>query len=335
MSRSYYIIDSIKGGCGKTTFSIMLAALLQSKKSEELTCLLDLDLLGTGMIDLFLNPNEIEEYKKNYCFLSERIRNFRTIEKKYIYSKTVDGIDFHFGFSDTKFGAKSAYSVSSEFNYTPVTSYGVFRNGLKSVLDEKASENLESQLCLIDGKTKKGHVKNVIMDMAPGMDPYSEVAKGCIFDKRHSSFIEEDSKRYYFLMMGMNQSHIVTARNYLEEFINNAGKSSDKIFIVINDIQRMAEKTGEISATDEKDCYNAMISMLKNELVITSEIETHTYFLALNYYEKYTLNAHLCKPLGEISGIFDPSSILRFWATWDKPTMQTVTESDLKSLFDL
>ena len=49
--RIYNVVQSVKGGCGKTTFSIMLSSFLGLNKNREKmgeTCLLDVDFQGTS-----------------------------------------------------------------------------------------------------------------------------------------------------------------------------------------------------------------------------------------------------------------------------------------------
>lgn len=319
MSRAYYVIDSIKGGCGKTTFSIMLSQFLQSEKQENITCLLDFDFLGTGLLDIFLNDVEKERFNNEYIFITEKIRGFHAEGRKYIYKHEVQGKIFYIGFGEPQYRARSAYALSSEFNYTPVTSYGVFRNGIQSILKESLEGNLESQIFRDD----KEKVENIVMDMSPGMDAYSEVVKGCIFDKRHSQFIDQESKRYYFLMMGMDPSHISAAKNYFQTFMNGDDKIPDKIFVVINDIQLMAPSAAEHHSETVEQCYEAMIDLFKTGIRLNDENQKKIYFLVLNHYDNYTLNLHLCQPIGAVDDIFDVKPF-RFWSSWKNAKVQEV-----------
>lgn len=61
----YNIIDSVKGGCGKTTFGIMLSLLLdkyRTKKKnngETMACMVDVDIQGSALLYLLFGKTYI------------------------------------------------------------------------------------------------------------------------------------------------------------------------------------------------------------------------------------------------------------------------------------
>lgn len=62
----YYIVDSVKGGCGKTSISFKLAiqkALPKAKKKKSEVCVIDLDFLGSSM-EVFIKGDLFVERKK-------------------------------------------------------------------------------------------------------------------------------------------------------------------------------------------------------------------------------------------------------------------------------
>ena len=62
--RVYNIVQSVKGGCGKTTFSIMLAGFLGKKENRDecgKTCLVDADFQGTSLIHLFIHDENLDK----------------------------------------------------------------------------------------------------------------------------------------------------------------------------------------------------------------------------------------------------------------------------------
>ena len=332
MGRKYYVIDSLKGGCGKTTFSIMLSQFLEeiNKKAgkEEHVCLLDFDFLGTGLINIFL-PREIQEekYANEYRYITEKIRNFKSESFKYIYkcqisSENLEGkaADFYIGFGDPYNGKKTGYRLAAEFNHMPAVNYGVFRKGILDILSED-DKNLEEQI--------EGTVNSVVLDMSPGMDSYSETVKECLFDRKHT-IVTDESRTYYFLMMGMDFSHISAAQNYFYDFISDDGKMPDKIFIVINDPMKMGEKLG-----DEKTNYNATAEEFKKSIdeKLNAEYRSRIYFLVLNHFEGYAKLTHnriaLCGNRKDKEQIFLDSPI-RYWAPWETAKMREIGTNEEK-----
>lgn len=316
MSRVYHIIDSIKGGCGKTTFAIMLTGYLESqyrkeweleikkresekeesksakeeKKSGEKeckhACLLDVDFVGTGMIDLFMNAEGKKEFLDKNIYLTEKIRGFQVEGKRYISQLCIGGEKLHIGFGDPEFRTKEKFRCSSKYNYTTVVGYGIFRSGIKSILKEGA---LEEQI--------KGTVRSVVLDMSPGLDAYSETVKECVFDKRHSSILAPSDKRNYYLMVGMDYSHLSSAKDYFSEFLKGEDrKSADNIFIVFDDVlQFFAGKPGENLGNIEEEIrqYNVRIANFCETLVdIPEELRKKIHFLVINPFYKYSEILH-------------------------------------------
>lgn len=343
MSRVFHVIDSIKGGCGKTTFAIMLTEYLERKWKERTknleperskhACLLDVDFVGTGMIDLFFSPEKKAEFLAHNIYLTNKIRGFQAQDKRYIYPFDFYGRDFYVGFGDPDFSTKEKFRCSSKYNYTTVIGYGIFRSGMKKILEKGA---LEEQV--------KGEVASIILDMSPGMDAYSEVVKECIFDKRHSDFLEPSDKRNYYLMVGMDASHLESAKDYFLEFLKGEDKkTADHIFIVFDDVLHFFSKE-EIDFhvkeetkfhINEIDQYNSRITNFCKVLKdFPEELLKKICFLALNPYEEYSALLHMQKPLNELSGISNESkekpeifqeTPFRFAAMWDERTNDAET----------
>ena len=95
----YNIVDSVKGGCGKSTFSIFLALTLDADRYNELmkeekevdmfppeVCLIDMDLQGTALAYLLFGE-KIKDLKSGTgaeIYLNEKVTKYNSKEKKYI-----------------------------------------------------------------------------------------------------------------------------------------------------------------------------------------------------------------------------------------------------------
>lgn len=308
MGRVFHIIDSIKGGCGKTTFAIMLTEYLERQYSEKKderkeeigsgeykhACLLDVDFVGTGMIDLFFSQIQKEEYLKNHIYLTDKIRGFQVEDGQYISSFPICQRTLYVGFGDPNFKTKEKFRCSSKYNYTTVIGYGIFRSGIKKILEKGA---LEQQI--------EGKIGSIVLDMSPGLDAYSESVKESIFDKRHSSFLETSDRRNYYLMVGMDYSHLSSAKDYFSEFLRGEDKkSADQIFIVFDDVlQFFAGKPGENPNKKlEEEQYNSRITDFSKVLEdVPEDIQKKIHFLVLNPFYKYSEILHTMKNLSVLS----------------------------------
>lgn len=323
MGRQYYVIDSIKGGCGKTTFAIMLTRFLEDfyekekekEKKRKRACLLDVDFLGTGLINIFLSKERQERFKNDYFYITQKIRNYQSDRKKYIYPCEVDGNELLVGFGDPDYGRKTGYHLMSEFNHVPVISYGIFRKGVRDILDEDG-DGLETQI--------DGTVESVILDMSPSVDAFSETVKDSLFDKRNR-VVSAESKVYYFLMLGIDSSHIAATRNYFKSFICSDNKVPDKIFVVINDPLKMGKAISESEGGEEKTIYDAATASFKNELlqgVVSQEIEDRIFFLVSNQFDDYAKHINARKPLeGTKDNLFLDIPV-RFYGSWEDPSLK-------------
>ena len=325
MERSFYLIDSIKGGCGKTTFAIMLTEFLERMQGRTgHTVLLDFDFLGTGLINLFLSEDQLKDFKQNNIYITEKIRDFHTGDQPYIYSKKVKGIPLYVAFGNPEYMTKHAYRISSKFNYTPVINYGIFRSGIQHILHDE--DALERQI--------RGNVKNIVIDMSPGIDSYSEAVKECFFDKRHSLNLKGKTRCTYVLMMGTDPSHVAAAKNYFELLVNSDDKMPDKIYIIINDSMRIARL---INPDAEIDSYNALVNLFR-QISIGPEYQERIEFFVLNYFENYAKKIHenIALFADSIESSEDGETIFldnpfRFWGTWTSEGLKEIKGSDYDS----
>ncbi|MFQ9514594.1 MAG: hypothetical protein ACLRZ9_02080 [Eubacterium sp.] len=287
---TYNVIDSIKGGCGKTTLAIILTEYLERYSAGVCghACLLDMDFLGTGLVNLFVGAGGKEKLGDGCIYVTEKIRGYHADNKRYIIPMTIGNRDnqkiLYVGFSDPDYRTKGEYRTSSKSNYSQALQYGTFRAGIKNVLE---INNLNSQI--------NGKVGSVILDMSPSVDTYSESVKDNLFDRKYSNYIKKDDKRNYFLLVGMDLSHIHAAVKYLKDFIDNNEKFADNIFIVFNDIMHVIDVNP--SAADE---YNMRRNLFEQALEKEPQkVKEKIHFLALNPYRKYQETVYGMHPLCE------------------------------------
>lgn len=218
-NETYNVINSVKGGCGKTTFSISLAWYLmkmQEKMDEEQNkapLLIDMDLQGTAMKTIF-NPEDV----KNINYLNEAVNTRDPVLNNYIIKNSIEN-NSHIDtiFSNPSVAAKSQYRETYKNNYSPVISYNVFRHGLYELLKEVDK--------LYD---------DVIFDMPPNSDGFANSAIDCIFRKAQNKDFKDKIKNM-FLITTIDSGHITATINELKHLIQmEEHMEFDNIFIVVN-----------------------------------------------------------------------------------------------------
>ena len=302
---TYHMVDSIKGGTGKTTFSIMLAQYLYKKMNTDTVCLFDMDFIGTGMWNLFYTDrigghiNNLDAFKKDTIFINQAIRHFKNNEKKYIKDITVGGSPFHIAFGSPEQKEKDKYICAASQNYTMALRYGSLKTGITQILK---NTSIEEQL---------KSVNHVVLDMAPCNDNYSQVIKQVFFDRDS----DLDGKLNYYLLLGMDRSHVVSAANYLKNmFDKKEDKLPDEIFVVFNDVhnyQQFADEDELISDSGSTQLFDMrmekFIELLKFDGHISESCKRKIHFLVLNEFENYS---KVMANMESLSNVDDPNLFL-------------------------
>lgn len=323
------MVDSIKGGCGKTTFSIMLAQFLQRMNQdryvEDRICLLDFDFLGTGLVSLFFGTSEKIEEKllKKHEYITKIIRGFDTGYKKYLCDCKIDDDSFLVGFGDPDYRRKEAYYMSSQLNYTPVIHYEIFRNGICQILKSGFRDQIDKV------------VNSVVLDMSPGVDAYSCIVKDCLFDKTYSDFLDEEDKRYYFLMTGIDNSQLYAAANYFQEFMRDVDKCPNKLFIVLNDWVNIAAGDKSMTEKEQKELYQAWTREFEcyvGDSFVGDQVKV--YFLIPHYFDKYWECIHKREALINNRNKIFLEIPFRYWKEWGDEELKEVRADDCKEILN-
>ena len=80
-AKVYNIVDSVKGGSGKTTFALMLSLLLDKKltesreNGESSVCLVDMDIQGSALLYLLFGKSFLdgEKDRERIAYLNDRV----------------------------------------------------------------------------------------------------------------------------------------------------------------------------------------------------------------------------------------------------------------------
>lgn len=286
MRKVYNIIDSVKGGCGKTTFSLMLSLLLDDHYKESLhndesnVCLIDMDIQGSALVYLLFGRNYFQDEKewKSFKFLNDRIvavGDSRGDPEKYIHKfqfkneeegQKIPGIDVVF--SDPRPEIKKNYRSLSNQNYNPEVLYSTYRMGLAKML---SGLDREKAYCY----------EYVNFDMPPNSDAYSDSVYDVLL-KREYTVMKEDDVCNLFLLQTLDRGQIQATLDYFGELVSlETFPKINKIFFVFNDWMDYEE--GE-------NLFGEVVSSVKDyvkDCPISEEMRDNLYFIGMNFNKAY------------------------------------------------
>lgn len=257
---TYNLVSSVKGGCGKTTFSIWMARYLDE------ALLIDMDLLGTSMQILFNGNTDM----CRTALVNDIFQNVKSVKKEFVEKiKLKDGKCMNVIFSSMDYSEKEKFKSGKHSGYTPVVKHGIFRLGLRELIKHNKT---------IEGRT----VEHFIFDMPPNSDGFSDAAMECIFNPRYSDLGKEDRKNL-FIMIGTDWGQTIATINELKSLLlHNDEREPDRIFLVIN--HNMGNNFG-------KDHYEARKHEIEGELKgwnLSEKVMHKIFFLKMEHNEYYT-----------------------------------------------
>lgn len=267
--KTYNLVNSVKGGCGKTTFSIWLSCYLgmSEEKEVEQTILVDMDLLGTSMQSVFFGKKEMPD---EYAFVNEIFDGKKESSKPFVHKiRLANGQLMNVIFSSTKMEDRIKFKSGDYSSYTPIVKHSIFRSGLKELIKNNQ-------------KLYESEVKHFVFDMPPNSDGFSDAAMECIFNPRHS-VARETSRNNLFVMIGSEWGQTVaTAAEVKAILTRRDARMPDKIFFVINN---------NVSGDFDSEQYKKRKDYLKEEIAsmkLTEEETEKIYFLKMTQSRAYT-----------------------------------------------
>lgn len=235
----YNIVDSVKGGSGKTTFALMLSLLLDNKltgsrkNNETSSCLIDMDIQGSALLYLlygksFLNGETDKEMAERIAYLNDRVvavgeesnmkRNY--VNPFFFRDKETSGPRTDVIFSDPRTESKKKFRSMSNQNYSPEVLYSTYRMGLGNMLSN------------LKGMKEYVH-RHVIFDMPPNADGYSDAVYDVMLKKEYS-VMEEDDKCNLFFMVTMDMGQRSATMDYFFELVSSENfQKINKIFLFL------------------------------------------------------------------------------------------------------
>lgn len=256
---TYNLINSVKGGCGKTTFSVWLSYYLNQ------SLLIDMDLLGTSMQVLFHgNAEGHNEAYTNDVFQGVKNSTKQFVEK--IHLK--DGKDMNVIFSSMEYKAKDRFKAGKYSGYSPIVKHSMFRLGIRELLKHHKT---------IDGEA----VEHFIFDMPPNSDGFSDAAMECIFNPKYSD-LERDDRKNLFIMVGADWGQTYATIYELKELLLHSDDNKpDRIFLVLNN------NHGDAFGNHDYDLRKDEIQKKVNSWPLDENDRNKICFLKMEHNETY------------------------------------------------
>lgn len=239
-----HVVNSIKGGCGKSTICLLLADYLNQQGLSPL--IIDIDLCGTSWYknyEKFLDENFSKE---NYCFINDLIENFtESLKGRYIAN------------IKTKYDAipvkdiKICMADPERNTHIEEVELDLFENAIYKLIMDCCAEKGKM-------KTENGVPEDidVILDMPPGYEAHAErIVNHLLLDVNSPLYrkIKEDDINYrilLYMVTGLSDSGIKFNIEYVKKLVLNQSISSDvstclkknNILFILNDSTHKLEQ---------------------------------------------------------------------------------------------
>lgn len=311
MGKNYYLIHSIKGGCGKSAIALFNAlSLSESNKNYNKTLIVDMDLAASATHKLYdfvaYSKPENLQTEEGPEIINHNINDDRFSLNEFLNNEVCD-IDNLINTIEYKWNKKNEdIFIKSKIDYifaNSVTSNpGRFRynagNTSTNYLDIGEFRKMSSYfLNLINDKD----YNHYIFDMPASSNEYSYFIFQQLYELKRK---DVNNKLYLFLVTTDDKAHLETTKKYLIDIFEGKSKAPryDKIFVIINEIISFDEKK------EKRDKIKLDFENFINEKKLKDIFEI-TNLIFNEFQESYYYFTHdeELKPLKDISayGLFE------------------------------
>lgn len=333
----YNIIDSVKGGCGKTTFAITLSIVLNhyltgsSFNKETSSCLIDMDIQGSALLYLLYGKTFLDREEKEFKFLNDRViavgENKETA-KNFINPfcfKEDSQNRFDVIFCDPRTESKKKFRSMSNQNYSPEVLYSTFRMGLANMLSGMKGQS-------------PYNYSQIIFDMPPNADGYSDAVYDILL-KNDYSILEKGDACNLFLLHTLDRGQMQATLDYFSELaLSENFHKLNKIFFVFNDWCGYKKSNQE-----DKGLFAEAVlyerEQIHSRLGTASKMLQKIYFIGLAFNEEYyrtcTVNDGI-RNVPMMEGILSPTKyITDMFEDMKKDKISDSAQDRIKRLKDI
>jgi len=259
---NFYVVDSVKGGCGKTTLALWKALELQ-KNPENEVCYIDLDLLGTST-EKHIN----QEKNRDSCYLNDLfINNRRDIQKKKVINSKCFSCSTDKSYRISSSADPDTINISMVFSSPAQDMKNKFRPTLPIYGDHIDYSFFARRIKELFDELYYGGFTDIVIDMPPNSDPYTD----SIFDLLLNISIDEwkyDVDFHLFIISTYDRDHIESNKQWIEDLWQKDAKWKplSSISWFFNDVRNSVNYENGVKKID-----NVEISELVNQS--TNEIQ--------------------------------------------------------------
>lgn len=218
---NYFIVDSVKGGCGKSTIALWKALKLksESKKNKCKVCYVDLDILGTSMESFIGCRKDTNAVYLNDLFKGER----NAVKKKKVTSLLKFNIEnrgsnqlFSVNFNNTVQESEKVVEISAIFCSPEQTDKNLFRPNYLTGGQCIDYTFFALRLKELFEELKDGGYTDIVIDMPPNSDSYTDSVFDLLLHRTKSSSPPRDWKVTFLLISTFDSAHIQANVNWCE-----------------------------------------------------------------------------------------------------------------------
>lgn len=302
-----HIVDSVKGGSGKSTFSTKLCYSLieQNKKA----CIVDLDLMGTSWYHLYQNAITLNNYAndKRMVFLNDLVNDFEyyktmIYDHKIDFVRTIDGkqLSIPVIFCNPSPKAKKHFKITDKAHTVDV-SFSFFKNVVFKLLLELQEKDYT----------------HIIFDMPPNSDPYSNlILDSCLM-------VDKKFKTSLYMVSNMNQAHVKSTFEWYSDLINDP-KSRHIISLPEPPAWDWSEPFNneviDLNAPNPEEKKQMLHDILKDKEEWLYKTNTHFFFVFNDCMKRDTIfnSENDCKAFAEMGGEIGDKLVFYF-VGFDEP----------------
>lgn len=321
IQRCFSVIDSVKGGSGKTSLSLMLTLAAQEymQRTEDAagdirhSLLMDMDMQGSSLDYLLfegkkdenrnvtlnrapdtLNDAILRYYRRKTPQFISRPEFFFSNdwgevpsspdEPTEVEERPRNSYQIAVALASTKMEDRDCFRAVSRMNYSSQITYDAFGSGLRAVLRES---NLNSYL--------PNELKYIFFDMPPNSNGYSDyVLELLLSGGPKNSAIDPEHSRNYFELMTLDHGHIHATLDWFEQFVNGERYHfPDHFFFVFNNVPpSISSMEFDAEKNQFKDeCLRKAVDTIRERLdriiKLKEKDRRRIRFVGVSYQEEY------------------------------------------------
>ena len=240
---NFHVVNSVKGGCGKTTVSLYLANYLR-KQANHCPVIIDLDICGSTWYSNNIKYIKDNEYikdndKGSITFLNDLFYNFeKNSGKNYLIGLNIKDASKDEQLKVVMVDPDRLTSMDDE-------TLDIIENTIFQLVYQLSSPQYDA-----DGKLEK-EITDIIFDLPPGYEKHSErMVRHLLMNLRSPLYKKLDNYEIYLYMVSnLNVAAFEANLNYVYNLFENSQYSLDNsilkkenITFILNDISNLLKK---------------------------------------------------------------------------------------------